>query len=110
MGFSFSNDAPLQNQAAQTPCGAFRRALNAENAGHPGTIDLLLTDIVMPHRNGRSLANDLREQNPGLRVMYMSGYPGDTIQRYEGIPAGDSFLQKPFAVDALRGVLQSLLG
>jgi nitrogen-specific signal transduction histidine kinase/CheY-like chemotaxis protein len=70
-------------------------------AAHPGTIDLLLTDIVMPHRNGRSLANELRRQNSGLRVMYMSGYPGDTIQRYEGIPPGDCFLQKPFTREVL---------
>ncbi|MGZ3441395.1 MAG: hybrid sensor histidine kinase/response regulator, partial [Polyangia bacterium] len=70
-------------------------------AAHAGTIDLLLTDIVMPHRNGRSLANELRGQNPGLRVMYMSGYPGDTIQRYEGIPPGDYFLQKPFTREVL---------
>jgi CheY-like chemotaxis protein len=68
---------------------------------HLGTIDLLLTDIVMPQRNGRSLANELRQQNPGLRVMYMSGYPGDTIQRYEGIPPGDGFLQKPFTREVL---------
>ena len=70
-------------------------------AAHPGRIDLLLTDIVMPHRNGRSLANELRRQNPGLRVMYMSGYPGDTLQRYEGIPPGDCFLQKPFTREVL---------
>jgi PAS domain S-box-containing protein len=70
-------------------------------AAHPGTIDLLLTDIVMPHRNGRSLANELRQKDPRLRVMYMSGYPGDTIQRYEGIPPGDGFLQKPFTREVL---------
>jgi len=70
-------------------------------AAHPGTIDLLLTDIVMPHRNGRSLANELRQRDPHLRVMYMSGYPGDTIQRYEGIPPGDGFLQKPFTREVL---------
>jgi len=70
-------------------------------AAHQGTIDLLLTDIVMPHRNGRSLANELRVENPRLRVMYMSGYPGDTIQRYEGIPPEDGFLQKPFTREVL---------
>jgi len=79
-------------------------------AAHPGTIELLLTDIVMPHRNGRSLANELREKNPRLRVMYMSGYPGDTLQRYEGIPPGDGFLQKPFTREVLYDkVAQALL-
>ena len=70
-------------------------------AAHPGQIDLLVTDIVMPNRNGRALANELRRVHPGLRVMYMSGYPGDTIQRYEGIPAGDCLLQKPFTREVL---------
>jgi two-component system cell cycle sensor histidine kinase/response regulator CckA len=70
-------------------------------AAHAGHIDLLLTDIVMPNRNGRSLAEELRAGNPALRVMYMSGYPGDTLQRYDGIPAGDAFLQKPFTREEL---------
>ncbi len=70
-------------------------------AAHGGHIDLLLTDIVMPNRNGRSLAEELRARHPGLRVMYMSGYPGDTLQRYDGIPAGDAFLQKPFTREEL---------
>ena len=70
-------------------------------AAHAGQIDLLLTDIVMPNRNGRSVANELRRAYPELRVMYMSGYPGDTLQRYEGIPLGDCFLQKPFTRDVL---------
>jgi two-component system, cell cycle sensor histidine kinase and response regulator CckA len=71
------------------------------SAAHVGRIDLLLTDIVMPNRNGRSLAELLRASHAGLRIMYMSGYPGDTLQRYESIPAGDAFLQKPFTREEL---------
>jgi len=70
-------------------------------AEHKGAIDLLLTDIVMPQMNGRALANELRKGRPGLRVMYMSGYPGDTIDRYGDIPDGEPFLQKPFTRDLL---------
>jgi CheY-like chemotaxis protein len=70
-------------------------------AEHAGKIDLLLTDIVMPQMNGRALANELRKHTPDLRVMYMSGYPGDTIDRYGDIPDGDPFLQKPFTRDQL---------
>jgi PAS domain S-box-containing protein len=65
-------------------------------AEHAAPIDLLVTDIVMPNRNGRSLASELRRARPDLRVMYMSGYPGDTLERYESIPPNDTFLQKPF--------------
>jgi two-component system, cell cycle sensor histidine kinase and response regulator CckA len=76
---------------------------------HKGAVDLLVTDIVMPNRNGRSLANVLRRDMPSLRVMYMSGYPGDTIQRYDDIPAGDTFLQKPFTRETLlRSVADAL--
>jgi PAS domain S-box-containing protein len=70
-------------------------------ANHRGEIDLLLTDIVMPQMNGRALATELRRVRPALRVMYMSGYPGDTIDRYGDIPAGELFLQKPFTRDLL---------
>ena len=76
---------------------------------HAGTIDLLLTDIVMPHRNGRSLANELRCRIPSLRVMYMSGYPGDTIARYDAIPASDAFLQKPFTREGLLAKVAEVL-
>jgi two-component system, cell cycle sensor histidine kinase and response regulator CckA len=70
-------------------------------AQHRGRLDLLVTDIVMPRCNGRALANRLRQDFPRLRVMYMSGYPGDTIQRYDAIPQGDAFLQKPFTRELL---------
>jgi FixJ family two-component response regulator len=69
-----------------------------------------VTDIVMPNRNGRSLANELRREFPSLRVMYMSGYPGDTIERYDEIPAGDVFLQKPFTRESLLRTVAQALG
>jgi CheY-like chemotaxis protein len=78
-------------------------------ADHPGQIDLLLTDIVMPQMNGRALATELRKLRPSLRVMYMSGYPGDTIDRYGDIPAGEPFLQKPFTRDLLLAKLVEAL-
>jgi PAS domain S-box-containing protein len=76
---------------------------------HAGQIDLLLTDIVMPQMNGRALATELRRLRPALRVMYMSGYPGDTIDRYGDIPAGEPFLQKPFTRDLLLAKLAEAL-
>ena len=78
-------------------------------ARHDGTIDLLLTDLVMPRLNGRALALELRALLPRLRVMYMSGYPGDTIERYGDIPSGDLFLQKPFSKDQLLTGVAELL-
>ncbi len=81
-------------------------AVAAEQAGR---IDLLVTDVVMPRKNGRALADELRRLNAHLRVVYMSGYPGDTIRRYDEIPAGDAFLQKPFTREQLLAKVTELL-
>jgi len=67
---------------------------------HPGPIDLLITDVVMPRMNGPELARRLRAGRPTLRVLCMSGYPESTDR-----PAGDTtwnaWLQKPFNPDGL---------
>src|SRR5262249_2991839 len=69
-------------------------------AAFPGTIQLLITDVVMPGMNGRELAERITAVRPNLRVLYVSGYTEDA-----GFPgAGDprvAFLQKPFSMDAL---------
>jgi signal transduction histidine kinase/CheY-like chemotaxis protein len=68
---------------------------------HGGTIHLLLTDVVMPGMSGRELAAQLAARRPGLRVVYMSGYPGDTAARAGALAHGTAFLQKPFEPDLL---------
>jgi len=81
----------------------------AEAASEP--IELLLTDVVMPQLNGKELADRLCESRPGLRVLFMSGYAGDAIERYEVSGEGVGFLQKPFTAETLarqvRGVLDA---
>ncbi len=57
----------------------------------PGTIDLLLTDVRMPGLGGLELAARLCARRPGLRVLYVSGYPGDGVWQ-DGMP----LLAKPF--------------
>ncbi|MBP3958444.1 PAS domain S-box protein [Gemmata sp. G18] len=65
------------------------------------SVHLLLTDVVMPGMNGRELAEVLREQEPNLKLLYMSGYTDDAKVRH-GIASIDAeFLQKPFEVDDL---------
>ncbi len=71
----------------------------------PHTIDLLLTDAIMPRMNGRELAEHLRALRPTIRVLFASGYTDD-VSLLQGIRTDElSFLQKPFtAVDLVRRV------
>ncbi|MFM8550852.1 MAG: ATP-binding protein, partial [Nitrospiraceae bacterium] len=64
-------------------------------------IDLLLTDVVMPGMNGRSLAEQLLTHRPGIGVLYMSGYTEDESIRHGVQSLGSAFLAKPFSAAAL---------
>jgi CheY-like chemotaxis protein len=90
----------------QAPNGA--AALDFLTA-HPDEVDLVLTDIVMPRMSGRELAERIRERQPGLPIVFMSGYSGDEmVQRgllLEGIP----LIKKPFAPDVLETAVRSRL-
>jgi PAS domain S-box-containing protein len=76
---------------------------------HGGTIHMLLTDVVMPGRSGRDLADSLAAQRPGIRVLYMSGYPGDGVVQHGELPPGSAFLQKPFSPDTLARKVRDVL-
>lgn len=62
---------------------------------HAESIDLVVTDVVMPEMDGRHLVERLRTERPDLAVMYMSGYTEDEVVR-RGVAKGDPFLGKPF--------------
>jgi DNA-binding NtrC family response regulator len=72
------------------------------------TVDILLTDVVMPGLGGPELAAKLRKRRPGLRVLYMSGYTRPGFSANGTLGAGASFLQKPFTFDLLRRQLETL--
>jgi len=80
--------------------------LEAENGMHAlhiharykGQIHLLLTDVVMPKMNGLELAEQLAEERPEIRVLFMSGYTDHAALRHGRLQPGGSFIQKPFTV------------
>jgi PAS domain S-box-containing protein len=80
---------------------------------HDGPIHLLLSDLVMPTVGGRELAATLRRMSPGLKVLFISGYAGNSAAVKELDLPGVFFLQKPFSMEILartiRGVLDGSL-
>jgi two-component system, cell cycle sensor histidine kinase and response regulator CckA len=79
--------------------------------GHPGPVDLLLTDLVLPTASGNELARRLHGLRSQIRVLFMSGYPAETIVERGVLEPGAIFLEKPFTPDALaKKVRQALDG
>jgi two-component system, cell cycle sensor histidine kinase and response regulator CckA len=76
---------------------------------HSGALHLLLTDVVMPGMSGRALAQRLAAARPGVRVLYMSGYPGETIVHHGLLGAGIEFIGKPFTPGDLLMRVQAML-
>jgi two-component system, cell cycle sensor histidine kinase and response regulator CckA len=74
-----------------------------------GPIHLVLTDVVMPGMTGREMAERLTQRRPGLRVLYMSGYPGDAIVHRGALEPGTAFLQKPFMPEDLTRKVREVL-
>ncbi|MGM0628658.1 MAG: response regulator, partial [Candidatus Fermentibacterota bacterium] len=77
--------------------------------GFRGTIDLLLTDIIMPDMDGTTLYAEVRQIGPDIRVLYMSGYTRDVISSRRPMEDGAGFLQKPFTLKTLAGMVRRVL-
>jgi PAS domain S-box-containing protein len=69
-------------------------------AAGAGWIDLLVTDVVMPQMGGGELAQRLAALRPGIKVLFVSGYPDDAIVRHGVLERGSAMLQKPFELEA----------
>jgi len=87
--------------------GGGQEALAKIDTGAP--IDVLLTDLVMPEMDGRTLAQNARSKRPTLPVIYMSGHTDDTLMQKELLAEGLGYLQKPFTrADLMKAIQQSM--
>jgi PAS domain S-box-containing protein len=91
-------------QPAGTPDEALRLA-----GAHPGAVNLLITDVVMPGMNGRDLARLLGAGNPGLACLFMSGYTADVIAHHGVLDENVRFIQKPFSLGDLAAKVREAL-
>jgi two-component system cell cycle sensor histidine kinase/response regulator CckA len=81
------------------------RIFDAEGA----KIQLVITDMVMPHMTGRELGERLERLRPGTKVIYMSGYTDDVLVRTGALGPGMSFLQKPLRPEVLAARVREAL-
>ncbi len=77
---------------------------------HGAAVDLLLTDVILPGPNGKELAERLRLERPNLRVLLMSGYTDDAVDRSGIAAAGFAFIQKPYTIPDLIAKVSEVIG
>ncbi len=90
--------------SAGTPNEALRMV-----AEYDGTIDLLITDVIMPEMNGLELSKRLLALHPELKLLYMSGYTADIIGPHGVLDEGVNFLPKPFSRQELSAKIRTVL-
>ena len=76
---------------------------------HTSTIHLAVTDVVMPHISGGQLANELVLLRPETRVLFVSGYAGQTVLDHNVVDVENNFLQKPFTLKQLASKVRAVL-
>ena len=73
------------------------------------TLDLLITDVVMPEMEGHELSRRLRQQNPDLRVLYLTGYADHLFAMKDRMWAFEAYLDKPFTEKSLNEAVAMLV-
>jgi two-component system cell cycle sensor histidine kinase/response regulator CckA len=77
---------------------------------HPGQIDLVVSDVVMPEMDGPTLLTKLRRRNANVKIVFVSGYAEEAFEKH--LPEGEkySFLAKPFTLKQLLGAVKEMTG
>ena len=98
------------------------RSAGFETLGAPGggpaidilqadpAVDLVLTDVMMPDFDGPTLARRVARDWPGLPVLFMTGYPLDTLKALGMLPQGPPPIEKPFPIQELVRKVREALG
>jgi two-component system cell cycle sensor histidine kinase/response regulator CckA len=111
------DDADVRDLAQRVLTKGGYTLLEAGNAGealglatgHPGPIHLLLTDLVLPGTNGKTLAQQLIRSRPEMKTLFMSGYSSEVIAHHGLLEPGAAFLVKPFGPCDLARKVRSVL-
>ncbi|MCK4340799.1 MAG: PAS domain S-box protein [Phycisphaerae bacterium] len=111
------DDGPVRDLASQALKRAGYRVLTAENgkeavklaSKHRGPLDMLVTDVIMPGINGKTLADRMTAAYPGLRTLFVSGYPADVIAPHGVLAGGVELLKKPFTAPRLQERVRTVL-
>jgi CheY-like chemotaxis protein len=77
--------------------------------GHVNNIKLLVTDVILPGMNGKTMAEGLQRLIPQLKVIFTSGYPADVISSRVFLDRGAGYLQKPFSPESLAQKIREVL-
>jgi two-component system NtrC family sensor kinase len=110
------DDADVRGYIVETLGGLGYDVLEADGADDAlrlmseyKSIGLLLTDVVMPGMNGRKLAEEAKQQLPGLKVLYMTGYSRNAIVHQGRLDPGVDLIQKPITSEQLAGAVRRIL-
>ena len=77
--------------------------------GHKGTIDLLITDVIMPEMNGQELANTIAHISPGTKTLFMSGYTSEVLIQEIQTNSNFHFIAKPFSLKNFKEQIKELI-
>jgi CheY-like chemotaxis protein len=111
------DDTPLRSVACRALRAYGYMVLDAANgrealalcAEHDGPIHAVVTDLVMPEMGGGELSGRIVARRPGIKVLLMSGYARDEVERRNIARSGAAFIEKPFAAETLAAKVREVL-